>query len=98
MRKVKVLLMSLACAGALAVSAAALNLNPPQDTNQSADACCDMKDCCKAGDAAMSCCQKKTKGGKNAHACCSGKGGAACCCKGDSCPMPNKKTSNSNGD
>lgn len=95
MRKVKVLLMSFACAGALAISAAALTLNPPQNTNQSADACCDMKDCCKDG--AMSCCKKK-KHGKNAHACCSGKGGAAaCCCKGDSCPMPNKKTSKSNG-
>ena len=95
MRKVKVLLMSFACAGALAISAAALTLNPPQNTNQNAEACCDMKDCCKDG--AMSCCKKK-KHGKNAHACCSGKGGAAaCCCKGDSCPMPNKKTSNSNG-
>ena len=94
MRKVKVLLMSLACAGALAISAAALTLNPPQNTNQNAEACCDMKDCCKDG--AMSCCKKK-KHGKNAHACCSGKGGAAaCCCKGDSCPMPNKKTGNSN--
>ena len=97
MRKVNVLLMSLACAGALAVSAAALNLNPPQNTNQSAEACCDMTDCCKGGAAAMSCCKNKTRRGKNAHACCSGKGGAACCCKGDSCPMPNKKTSNSNG-
>ena len=96
MRKVKVLLMSLACAGALAISAAALTLNPQQNTNQSADACCDMKDCCK--DAAMSCCKQKTRRGKNAHACCSGKGGAAaCCCKGDSCPMPNKKTGNANG-
>lgn len=96
MRKVKILLMSLACAGALAISAAGLSLNPPQNTNQNAEACCDMKDCCNAGDAAMSCCKKK-KHGKNAHACCSGKGGAdACCCKGDSCPMPNKKTGNSN--
>lgn len=95
MRKVKILLMSLACAGALAISAAGLALNPPQNTNQNAEACCDMKDCCKAGDTAMSCCKKK-KRGKNAHACCSGKGGAdACCCKGDSCPMPNKKTGNS---
>ena len=96
MRKVKVLLMSLACAGALAVSAAALNLNPPQNTNQSADACCDMAGCCK--DAAMSCCKKKTRRGKNAHACCKGMDNkAACCCKGDSCPMPNKKAGNSNG-
>ncbi len=95
MRKVKVLLMSFACAGALAISAAALTLNPPQNTNQNAEACCDMKDCCKDG--AMSCCKQKTKRGKNAHACCSGKGDAACCCKGDSCPMPNKKTGNSNG-
>jgi hypothetical protein len=54
-----------------------------------------MKDCCK--DAAMSCCKKK-KDGKNAHSCCKGKDDAAsCCCKGDACPMPNKKTGNSNG-
>jgi hypothetical protein len=97
MRKIKVLLMSLACAAALAISAAGLTLNPPQNTNQNSDACCDMKDCCKAGDKDMSCCKKK-KDGKNAHACCAGKDGAAgCCCKGDSCPMPNKKTGNSNG-
>ena len=94
MRKFKVLLMSLACAAALAVSAAALTLNTPKNTNQN-DACCDVKDCCKAGDKDMACC-KKTKHGKNAHACCSGKGGAAaCCCKGDSCPMPNTKTGSS---
>jgi hypothetical protein len=92
MRKFKVLLMSLACAAALAASAAALTLNTPKNQN---DACCDLKDCCKDGDKDMSCC-KKTKHGKNAHACCSGKGGAAaCCCKGDSCPMPNKKTGSS---
>ena len=91
MRKVKVLLMSLACAGALAVSAAGLTLSTPQNTN---DACCDMAGCCK--DAAMTCCKKK-KNGKNAHACCKGKdNAAACCCKGDSCPMPNKKAGNSN--
>lgn len=99
MRKVKVLLMSLACAGALAVSAAGLTLNPPQNTNQTADACCDMKNCCK--DAAMSCCKKRTRRGRrvrNAHSCCKGMDKkAACCCKGGSCPMPNKKTSNSNG-
>jgi hypothetical protein len=94
MRKLKVLLMSLACAGALAVSATALNLNPPQNTNQNAEACCDMKDCC-TDMKTMSCC-KKNKHGKNAHACCSGKDAAAgCCCKGDSCPMPNKKAGNS---
>lgn len=92
MRKVKVLLMSLACAGALAVSAAGLTLNPPQNTN--AEACCDMKNCCKSG--AMSCCKKKTRSGKNAHACCKAKNGAACCCKGDSCTMPNKKPTNTN--
>ena len=92
MRKVKVLLMSLACAAALAASAGALTLNPPQNTNQSSEACCDMKDCCKAGDKNMSCCKKKTRRGKNAHACCKGKKGpASCCCKGGSCPMPNKK-------
>ena len=96
MRKIKIVLMSLACAAALAISTAALTLNTPSDTNQN-DACCDMKDCCKAGDKDMSCCKKKKKG-KNAHACCAGKDGAAgCCCKGDSCPMPNKKPSNSNG-
>jgi len=98
MRKIKVLLMSLACGAALAISAAGLTLNPPQNTNQSGEACCDMENCCKAGDNNMSCCKKKTKRGKNAHACCAGKGGAACCCKGDSCPMPNKKTAKSNGD
>jgi hypothetical protein len=96
MRKVKVLLMSFACAAALTVSTAALTLNTPQNTNQSAEACCDIKDCCKAGDKNMSCCKKKKKG-KNAHACCKSQNGAACCCKGDSCPMPNKKTANSNG-
>ena len=73
MRKFRVLLMSLACAAALAVSAAALNT--PKNTNQN-DACCDVKDCCKAGDKDMSCC-KKTKHGKNAHACCKGKDNAA---------------------
>ena len=96
MRKIKVLLMSLACAGLLAISAAGLTLNPPQNSNQAADACCDMKGCCK--DAAMSCCKKKRKG-KNAHSCCKGKDKkASCCCKGDACPMPNKaKAANSKG-
>ena len=95
MRKVKVLLMSLACAGALAISAGALTLNPPQNSNQNAEACCDAAGCCKDM-ATMSCCKKK-KHGKNAHACCKGMDNkAACCCKGDSCPMPNKKTGNSN--
>ena len=96
MRKIKVLLMSLACAAMLAISAAGLTLNGPQNTNQTADACCDMKGCCK--DAAMSCCKKKRKG-KNAHSCCKGKDKkASCCCKGDACPMPNKaKPANSNG-
>src|SRR5438045_9794163 len=80
MIKIKVLLMSLACAGLLAISAAGLTLNPPQNSNQAADACCDMKGCCK--DAAMSCCKKKRKG-KNAHSCCKGKDKkASCCCKG----------------
>jgi len=97
MRKVKVLLMSFACAAALTVSAAALTFNAPQNTNQNSEACCDMENCCKAGDKEMSCCKKKKKG-KNAHACCAGKEGAAgCCCKGDSCPMPNKKPGNTNG-
>src|ERR1700686_2044054 len=98
MRKVKVLLMSLACGAALAISAAGLTLNPSQNTNQSADACCDMKDCCKAGDKEMSCCKKKRRG-KNAHACCKGKDNKeSCCCKRDSCPMPNKKTAKPHGD
>lgn len=96
MRKVKVLLMSLACAGALAISAAALTLNPPQNTNQNTEACCDAAGCC-TDMKDMSCCKAKKKG-KNAHACCKGMDNkAACCCKGDSCPMPNKKTGNSNG-
>lgn len=95
MRKFKVLLMSLACAAALAISAAGLTLNSTQNTNQTAEACCDMQGCCK--DAKMSCCKKKRKG-KNAHACCKGKDTAAsCCCKGDACPMPNKKPANANG-
>jgi len=94
MRKIHALVITLAMGATLAVSAAALTLNP-QNNNQSAEACCDMKDCCKDG--AMSCCKKKEHG-KNAHTCCAGKDGAAsCCCKGDSCPMPNKKTGNSNG-
>jgi hypothetical protein len=94
MKRIKVLLVGLACCGALAVSATALTLTP-QNSNQNSAACCDMANCCK--DAAMSCCKKK-KNGKNAHACCKGKDGAgeSCCCKGDSCPMPNKKTSNTN--
>ena len=94
MKKIKVLLMSLACAGALAVSAAGLTLSTTPNTN---DACCDMANCCKAGDKDMSCCKAKKKG-KNAHACCKGKdNAAACCCKGDACPMPNRKPSNTNG-
>lgn len=92
MRKTKVLLMSLACAAALAVSAAGLTLNSPQNTN---DSCCEMANCCKDSKN-MSCCKAK-KGGKNAHACCKGKDDAAsCCCKGDACPMPNKKAGNTN--
>ena len=96
MRKIKVALMSLACVSALAISAAGLTLNPPQNTNQSADACCDMAGCCKDMKT-MSCCKKKRRG-KNAHSCCKGKdNAAACCCKGDSCPMPNRKAANANG-
>ena len=97
MRKVKMLLMSLACTAAMAVSAAALTLPAPQCGMQKGEACCDSKDCCKAGDKDMSCCKKKRKG-KNAHACCKTKNGAECCCKGDSCPMPNKKTSMKHGE
>jgi hypothetical protein len=97
MRKIKILLMSLACAAALAISAAGLTLNPPQNTNQSADACCDMAGCC-TDMKGMSCCKKKRRG-KNAHSCCKGMDKKeSCCCKGDSCPMPNKKSGNSNGD
>ena len=94
MRKIKVLLLSLACGAALAISAAGLTLNSTPNTN---DACCDMQGCCK--DSAMSCCKKKSKRGKNAHSCCKGKDNkASCCCKGDACPMPNKaKPANSNG-
>ena len=94
MRKIQALVITLAMGATLAVSAAALTLNSTHN-NQNSEACCDMKDCCKAD---MSCCKAKKKG-KNAHACCAGKDGAAsCCCKGDSCPMPNKKpTGNSNG-
>ena len=94
MKKIKALVITLAMGATLAVSAAALT--QAQNPNQNSEACCDMQDCCKAGDKDMSCCQKKKKG-KNAHSCCAGKDGAACCCKGDSCPMPNKKTGNSNG-
>lgn len=95
MKRIKALVVGLACCAALTVSAAGLALSAQQNTNQNTEACCDMKDCCK--DAAMSCCQKKDNHGKNAHACCKGKDGAeSCCCKGDSCPMPNKKSSNSN--
>jgi len=95
MTRIKALIVGLACCAALTVSAAGLALSAQQNTNQNTEACCDMKDCCKAG--AMSCCKKKRKG-KNAHACCKGKTGTgeSCCCKGDSCPMPVKKTSKSN--
>ena len=93
MTRFKAILISFAAVAALTVSAAALTLTP-QNSNQNASACCDMANCCK--DAAMSCCKKKRKG-KNAHACCKGKTGAeSCCCKGDSCPMPNKKATNTN--
>lgn len=96
MRKIQALLITLAMGATLAVSASAFALTP-QGVTQNAEACCDSKDCCKAGDKDMSCCKKKKKG-KNAHACCKENNGAACCCKGDSCPMPNKKTTgNSNG-
>lgn len=95
MRKFQALVITLAMGATLAVSAAALTLSSPENSNDKAKSCCDMKDCCKAD---MSCC-KKTRKGKNAHACCKGKdNAAACCCAGDACPMPNKKkTGNSNG-
>ena len=49
MKKLQALFITLAMGTTLAVTAAALASNP-QNTNQSAEACCDMKDCCKAGD------------------------------------------------
>jgi hypothetical protein len=89
MRKIQALFMTLAMGATLTVSAAGFAVNA-QNSNQAADACCDMQGCCK--DAAMSCCKKKRRG-KNAHACCKGMDKkASCCCKGDACPMPNKKT------
>lgn len=95
MKKIKALIVAVACCAALTVSAAGLALSAAQNSNQNTEACCDMANCCKDG--AMSCCKKKDNHGKNAHACCKGKDGAAsCCCKGDSCPMPNKKSSNTN--
>lgn len=89
MKKIKALVLALACGAALSVSAAGLVLNP-QNNNQNSAACCDKENCCK--DAEMSCCKAKKKG-KNDHACCKDKD--ACCCKGDSCPMPNKKSGTS---
>jgi hypothetical protein len=89
MKKFQLIVITFAMGATLAVSAAARSF-APQNTNQSSEACCEMKDCCKAGDKEMSCCKKK-KRGKNAHACCKGGNGAECCCKGGSCPMPNKK-------
>ena len=87
MRRIKSLALAFAVVAALSISAAGYSYN--MKGGQGADACCDMKGCCK--DAAMSCCKKKKKG-KNAHACCKGKDtSAGCCCKGDNCPMPNKK-------
>jgi hypothetical protein len=96
MNKIKALVVAVACCAALTISAAGLALSAQQNSNQNTEACCDMKDCCK--DAEMSCCKKKDNHGKNAHSCCKGKDGAAesCCCKGDSCPMPNKKSGNTN--
>jgi hypothetical protein len=95
MNKFKALVITLACAAALSLSAAALTFGSSQQNNQNADACCDMAGCCKDG--AMSCCKAKTKKGKNAHACCKGTANnSSCCCKGDSCPMPEKKQGNTN--
>jgi hypothetical protein len=93
MKKIQALIIPLTMGATLAVSAAAMSFTP-QNNSQNSEACCDMKDCCKAGE--MSCCKKKKKG-KNAHACCKGGNGAECCCKGDSCPRPNKKAGNSSG-
>ena len=95
MNKIKALVVAVACCAALTISAAGLALSAQQNSNQNTEACCDMENCCKDG--AMSCCKKRSKG-KNAHACCKDKNGSgdSCCCKGDSCPMPNKKSSNTN--
>lgn len=92
MKRIKVLVVALACGAALSISAAALTLSP-QNSNQNSAACCDSANCCKDG--TMSCCKKKRKG-KNAHACCKGKNGAECCCKGDSCPMPSRTAGKTN--
>ena len=93
MKRFKALVITLACAAALSISAGALTLGASQD-NQNAASCCDMKDCCKAD---MSCCKKKRKG-KNAHACCKGMDKKeSCCCGSGECPMPNKaKPKNTN--
>ena len=97
MNKIKALVVAVACCAALTISAAGLALSAQQNSNQNTEACCDMKDCCSK-DAEMACCKKKDNHSKNAHACCKGKDGSgdSCCCKGDSCPMPNKKSSNTN--
>ena len=72
MKRIKLLVLALACGAALSVSAAGLTRTQPQSTNQSSEACCDMQGCCKDMNH-MSCCSKKNKRGKNAHACCKGK-------------------------
>jgi len=93
MKKFKALVVTLACAAALSISAGALTLGSPQNSNQAAG-CCEDANCCKAG---MSCCKAKRKG-KNAHHCCKGMDKkASCCCGTGECPMPNKaKPSNAN--
>ncbi len=88
MRKMKALVIAIVCGGSLAISAAALTMGTPQNSNSSTEACCNKEGCCEAG--AMNCCKKKTKRGKNAHSCCKKGNGAECCCSADSCTMPNK--------
>lgn len=93
MKQMKALVITLVCAAALSISAAAVTLGSTQDNKQNPAACCDMAHCCKGE---MSCCKAK-KEGKNAHSCCKDMDNKeACCCGAGECPMPNKKTSNTN--
>ena len=97
MKKFKALVITLACAAALSISAAALTIGSPQNSNQGTGTCCEDSNCCKAD---MSCCKARTKKKKNAHACCKGmdKKESCCCGKAGECPMPNKAApKNQNG-
>lgn len=89
MRRIKALVIAIVCGTSLAVSAGALTLGSPQNSNSSqSEACCNKEGCCEPG--AMNCCKKKTRRGKNAHSCCKAGNGAKCCCSAESCTMPNK--------